>query len=356
VLSLSETDIRNISGLVETGNKAVILWGPPGTGKTFAAKKIALELVQTPKNETESKENSEREDPLAPYLFSDAKVALDDLPAETPSYNNSYKSDLKTGLYELVQFHPGYTYEEFIGGIQPNVDVDQISYKLVPGIFKRFCDCARENQKQKFVFIIDEINRADLSAVFGELLYAIEYRGEMVNLPYFRAFTIPPNVYLIGTMNNVDKSLVSFDLALRRRFGFLKLMPQLETLAEMPSLKSYDNLSEYIKRCKALNENITKNKDAAKGLNLGLDLDHQIGQAYFEKISDFCSMKSTAIKEVENEKEMKTIDCFGLEKLWRYHIEPLLEEYLGAMSDEEETKGKLENLKSEFAKPLVVES
>lgn len=82
---------------------------------------------------------------------------------------------------------------------------------------------------KKFIFIIDEINRAELSAVFGELLYALEYRGKSINLPHFKSpFTIPSNVYIIGTMNNVDKSLVTFDLALRRRFGFLSLCQNLK--------------------------------------------------------------------------------------------------------------------------------
>ena len=110
------------------------------------------------------------------------------------------------------------------------------------------------------------------------MLYALEYRGKSINLPHFGEFTIPENVYIIGTMNNVDKSLVTFDLALRRRFGFFKLMPKLEVLQDV--LSEYveeESLSKYYEKCKKLNEDI---KDMNK-LNLGKD--YQIGQAYFLK-------------------------------------------------------------------------
>ena len=89
------------------------------------------------------------------------------------------------------------------------------------------CDEASkdENVSKKFIIVIDEINRADLSSVFGELMYALEYRDEPISIPNFKElFVIPSNVYIIGTMNSIDKSLVTFDLALRRRFGFIKIM------------------------------------------------------------------------------------------------------------------------------------
>ena len=97
----------------------------------------------------------------------------------------------------------------------------ELGYVMKKGIFTRFCDAASLNKDKPFVLIIDEINRADLSSVFGELMYAIEYRNEEVSIPHFPRFSIPKNVYIIGTMNSTDKSLVVFDLALRRRFSFL---------------------------------------------------------------------------------------------------------------------------------------
>jgi 5-methylcytosine-specific restriction endonuclease McrBC GTP-binding regulatory subunit McrB len=120
-------------------------------------------------------------------------------------------------------------------GISPQLDGKEVSYHLREGIFKKFCDEANQHNDKKYIFIIDEINREELSAVFGELLYALEYRGESITLPLYnekdkRGFSIPKNVYIIGIMNNVDKSLVTFDLALRRHFSFYKLMPKLSIL------------------------------------------------------------------------------------------------------------------------------
>ncbi|MFP4332827.1 MAG: McrB family protein, partial [Campylobacterales bacterium] len=208
-ICIEETDIKNISDLLTTGNRAVILWGPPGTGKTYESEAVVKELLEV----SDDEEFEER------YLFSKGDMSRND-----------------KGYYEIVQFHSNYTYQDFIGGISPKLDGDNnIGYELREGVFKRFCDEAskKENEQKKFIFIIDEINRAELSAVFGELLYALEYRGKSINLPHFGEFTIPKNLYIIGTMNNVDKSLVTFDLALRRRFGFFKLMPKLEVMQEV---------------------------------------------------------------------------------------------------------------------------
>jgi hypothetical protein len=331
ILSLKDSEIRDIRDLLETGNRAVILWGPPGTGKTYEA----LRVVRLKLGLSDGQDGKQ--------LFSDlAKTELE-----------SASGISGPGCYELVQFHPSYSYEDFIGGIRPRVDVDgkNISYELHEGIFKRFCDTACRNGKKPFVFIIDEINRADLSAVFGELLYALEYRGTKIKLPGFEnAFCIPKNVYLIGTMNNVDKSLVSFDLALRRRFGFFKLMPNLDTLEEMPELECIkpDSLRDYVERCKKLNVSI--------GKQLGLGQDYQIGQAYFKKIADFLPPVESANPEISPQREIESdymqIGSYDLEKLWTYHILPLLEEYLGAKGAEDETEKALKDLKTAFTTVL----
>ncbi|MEA2028324.1 MAG: AAA family ATPase [Campylobacterota bacterium] len=320
LISIEETDIKNISDLLQTGNQAVILWGPPGTGKTYESMKVVEELLKAEKHF--SNDMIER-----CYLFSNKGT-----------YNETSISN-KKGYYEIVQFHPNYTYQDFIGGISPKLDNDNVSYELREGIFKRFCDTAKDNPKQKYIFIIDEINRAELSAVFGELLYALEYRGKHINLPHFKEpFTIPKNVYIIGTMNNVDKSLVTFDLALRRRFGFFKLMPKLEVIQDVLSESvEEESLTSYYEKCIKLNEDI---KDINK-LNLGED--YQIGQAYFLKIKDFLEKDENG-KLIENQ----TITSFELEKLWVYHLEPLLEEYLGMSIEEKDIKDKLEQLKKEF--------
>lgn len=308
---IEETDIKNISDLLTSGNKAVILWGPPGTGKTFESEVVVKELLGV-----EEDKNFEEK-----YLFSKGNMDRNE-----------------QGYYEIVQFHPNYTYQDFIGGISPKLDGTDVSYELREGIFKRFCDTANENKNKKFIFIIDEINRAELSAVFGELLYALEYRGKSINLPHLGEFTIPSNVYIIGTMNNVDKSLVTFDLALRRRFGFFKLMPKLEVIQDVLSgIVEENSLDNYFEKCKKLNENIVKNLDLGE--------DYQIGQAYFLKIRDFLQ-KNEREELIENQ----NITSFELEKLWIYNLEPLLEEYLGMSIEDDNVQHKLEQLKKEFLK------
>jgi len=315
---IEETDIKNISDLLLTGNKAVILWGPPGTGKTYESIEVVKELLEVDKS-------LNYEDMEAEYLFSKGHI----------NRNNK-------GFYEIVQFHPNYTYQDFIGGISPDYDEkkNDVSYFLRHGKFKKFCDKANieGNKNKKFIFIIDEINRAELSAVFGELLFALEYRGKSIDLPYFGNFTIPENVYIIGTMNNVDKSLVTFDLALRRRFGFFKLMPKLEVINDVLSKIVEDNsLSNYYNKCVVLNNNITH--------KLKLGEDYQIGQAYFLKIKYF-------LRTDESDKFLSNqiITSFELEKLWVYNLEPLLEEYLGMSIEDDGIQKQLEDLKDEFLK------
>ncbi len=336
IITIEDTDIKNISDLLKTGNRAVILWGPPGTGKTYESEQVVKELLNVPNYYTS--ELFERV-----YNFSTKKTSVTNI----------------SGYYEIVQFHPNYTYQDFIGGIAPMLDdsSNNISYILNHGIFKRFCDEANNNKDKKYIFIIDEINRAELSAVFGELLYALEYRGKSVNLPNFKEpFTIPENVYIIGTMNNVDKSLVTFDLALRRRFGFFKLMPKLDVLEDVLSDKIEENsLQKYIEKCKQLNlliakdsfseqeKNILEEIRNYQDISLGLGEDYQVGQAYFLKITDF-------MPQINKKDEKLQITSFDLEKLWSYNIEPLLEEYLGMSIEDDTVSSKLKKLKEWFEK------
>jgi 5-methylcytosine-specific restriction protein B len=169
------------------------------------------------------------------------------------------------------------------------------------------------------VLIIDEINRADLSSVFGELMYGLEYRDQPVSTIHFGQFSIPKNVYIVGTMNTTDKSLVTFDLALRRRFLFMKLGPDLNALhswnagdgAPFPE----QELNSFISRAESLNRALV----APDGL--GLPEDYAIGQAYFMKIRDFCPAEDGDTRHISE---------FACERLWDYHLEPLIEEYLGA--------------------------
>ncbi|MFT9846525.1 McrB family protein [Aneurinibacillus sp. REN35] len=158
--------------------KQMILYGPPGTGKTYTAKRLAKVMAQ-----------------------SDSRICL-------------------------VQFHPSYTYEEFIEGMRPEIvegedGTSHMKVNVKPGLFLELCQEAlkQENRDRAYVLIIDEFNRANTAKVFGELLYALEYRNSSIPLPYSRdKMIVPDNVYLIGTMNTTDRSLAQLDFALRRRF------------------------------------------------------------------------------------------------------------------------------------------
>lgn len=357
-LCIGETDMKNISDLLET-HKQIILYGVPGTGKTYSAKEIIKEW-QTKSQEENSAEKAkdDEKNELDNCKFSKLFVKENKNKKDEEKYKNISKD--KNIIWDIVQFHPNYSYQDFIGGIAPNVKNDGIlSYTLNDGIFKKFCDCAKENKDKKFIFIIDEINRANLSEVFGELLYALEYRGESVSVANFDEFCIPNNVYIIGTMNNVDKSLATFDLALRRRFGFYEVGVDYGAIHEAfkeykqsnDEKDNFNNIDSYIQRCIELNYFLSGSEDLSgyeekkvkelETIKLENTQDYyKIGHAYFMKIKSF-------IKDDE-----KNINRSHLEKLWVYHIEPLLMEYLGLSYDDNNIKERIGKIKEYFTKKL----
>ena len=127
----------------------------------------------------------------------------------------------------LVQFHPSYAYEDFIEGIRPTLEGSQTAFRLVPGPLRQAAETARNEPDADHYLVIDEINRGNLAKVFGELYFLLEYRDDEIQLPYSpkKPFSLPKNLYLIGTMNTADRSIALVDLALRRRFHFVDFYP-----------------------------------------------------------------------------------------------------------------------------------
>ncbi len=222
-----------------------ILYGPPGTGKTFIAENLAKCLIG--------------------------------------------ESD---GFLELVQFHPAYSYEDFIQGIRPQTKDGQLTYSIVSGRFLEFCKKA-ESRQGRCILIIDEINRANLSQVFGELMYLLEYRDKEIPLASGNTFRIPPNVHIIGTMNTADRSIALVDHALRRRFAFIEIRPNYDVLRNYHERRNtgfaVDGLIQVLQK-----------------LNFAIaDKNYELGISFFltEKLAE------------------------DIEDIWKMEIEPYLEEY-----------------------------
>lgn len=341
-----------------TLKKQIVKYGAPGTGKTFKAKQ------QT-------------------------RLQFDIWKAEFAENNNDFTHE---GQIETVQFHPSYSYEDFIEGLRPILKDGKAELSLQNGIFKAFCQKAarweidyfrlankpkyddgkdksfdeltisdlnqegiketlkpkihweyllnNENKNKKVVdaipphfFIIDEINRAELSRVFGELMYCLEYRGiegaiktqyanlnsnetAMLTVNDAHQFFIPHNVYLIGTMNTIDRSIESFDFALRRRFRWEEVSPNTNVLRYhlVNYNKNWENLAESLGK---LNEAIEKEPLLGK--------DYQIGHAYLMNLK---YPKTLTVKQVSK-------------SIWEDSLYPLLQEYLRGTGKEETTLNNL---------------
>lgn len=200
----------------------IILQGAPGVGKTFAAKRLAYSIM-----------GAKNDDHI-----------------------------------QFVQFHQNYSYEDFVEGYRPAAS----GFIRTDGIFKRFCHDAVDAPDEKFFFIIDEINRGNLSKIFGELLMLIEkdYRAQAATLPYSgRSFTVPKNLYIIGMMNTADRSLAMIDYALRRRFSFIDMEPGFDTdgFKEYMSSKGSSTMKALVEEVKQLNVDIKEK--LGKGFCIG---------------------------------------------------------------------------------------
>ena len=188
-----------------------ILYGPPGTGKTFWAERAALDLA-------------------AYWAFGEPFESLGNEEKDEVA-----GTDQGGGLVRACCFHPAYGYEDFIEGYRPEVVNGQVTFRLRDGVFKRLSKDAERAPDRKFVLLVDEINRGDIPRIFGELLTVLEKDkpNKAVLLPVSgEPFRVPPNVLLIGTMNTADRSISLLDAALRRRFGFIELMPDSSVLCD----------------------------------------------------------------------------------------------------------------------------
>lgn len=320
---------NKIDELISRGDKNIILTGAPGTGKTFACQSYAREQVSN-------------------FIYE----------------NNLEKAEGKQSAYltvdyfiKTVQFHPGYDYSDFIEGLRPKKVDSNIIYDRKDGIFKDFCRQVVEFNKNhkyanlaesaKFFFIIDEINRGEVSKIFGEAFSMIETdkrapvdsKSEDVsnkvdtqyssliedkdNDPFQHGFYIPENVYILATMNEIDRSLEAMDFAFRRRFSWLTVEVE-DTLNEIIVNSVLDactnsvskNMSEIEDSFNKLNELIKKN----------LGSDYMLGGSYLTSLKN---SSKTSVKTLK-------------EELWNNHLEPIIKDYIKGSED------KIEDYKSKF--------
>jgi uncharacterized protein (DUF2461 family) len=211
----------------------------------------------------------------------------------------------RPGAVRLVQFHPAYSYEEFVEGIKVrSVAVDgrhDVTYPVEDGLLCSFAAEAARHPAEPFVLLIDEINRGNLPRIFGELLYLLEYRDEAVDLPYSRrSFRLPANLYLVGTMNAADRSVALVDQALRRRFSFIDMAPDAGVLAAWLAARVPAAGPAFAGRVLGLFERLNAR------LREDLGPQAQVGHSYF-MVGD--------------------LDEARLRVVWRHHVRPLLEEH-----------------------------
>ena len=250
---MTEKDYDMLRGVL-LKRKNVILQGPPGVGKTFMAKRLAYSILGR-KDESQIK---------------------------------------------LIQFHQSYSYEDFIVGFRPSLN----GFKLQNGPFYDFCKKAEDDHGNPYFFIIDEINRGNISKIFGELLMLIEAdkRGERLNLLYTNEeFSVPENLYIIGMMNTADRSLAVIDYALRRRFAFFDVKPAFDSDGFRSVMDDHPALGRLISLVKRLNEDIRSDESLGEGF--------EIGHSYFSVNED------------------TVIDTVWLKETIEYFLIPLVKEY-----------------------------
>lgn len=272
-LLMDQAELAKISDLLWE-RKQVILYGPPGSGKTYLATKLARHLT-------------------------------DD------------------GAVKLVQFHPSYTYEDFFEGFRPEPGGSgTLTFTLRAGPFRDFAEVAADNPSTAYILIIDEINRANLAKVFGELYFLLEYRDESISLQYSpdKEFTLPQNLFMIGTMNTADRSIARIDTAMRRRFAFVELDPRIPPVEGL--------LSRWLDKRHLPQEAALLLEELNRRIE---DSDAAIGPSY-----------------LMDERIYQRDD--GLDRVWQYSIMPLLEDLFYGQRDLGEHYG-LSSLRKAIAPP-----
>ncbi|MEI2276691.1 AAA family ATPase [Paenarthrobacter ilicis] len=263
-LHVQRDDINEVIRLLQT-RQQIVFYGPPGTGKTYLAGKIARFLA-----------------------------------------GEEHGDHVKT-----VQFHPSYAYEDFFEGYRPaKSDGGDVGFSLEPGPLRRIAAEASldGNRDKPYFLIIDEMNRGNLAKIFGELYFLLEYRDQGINLQYnpHQTFVLPPNLFIIGTMNTADRSIAMVDAAIRRRFAFVELHPQEGMISGMLE-RFLETTGQQPLRADLLNALNSELGDTKRDL--------MIGPSYFMK------------EHAETDQ--------GLAEIWKYELLPLLEEhYFGQMSRE----------------------
>jgi 5-methylcytosine-specific restriction protein B len=245
----SRAEVDDVLDTLRTRRPQIILAGPPGTGKTWVAERIGRHFT-----------------------------------AGQPD------------AVHVVQFHPSYAYEDFVEGLRPVAREGQVAFEVVPGALVKVADHARRAD-HPVVLVIDEMNRANLPSVFGELLYLLEYRDKEIRLLHRDRFSLPPNLYVIGTMNTADRSIRSVDTALRRRFDIF------ECPARPDILDAYYRSGENNSEVFGLAEGLRKLNDM---LTQHLDHHHTVGHSFF-----------MARNFTQND----------LRRTWLRQIRPLIDEY-----------------------------
>ena len=248
--------------------KNIILFGPPGTGKTYYSVALSAAIA--------SKDNASIEKILNNESLDDA--VYDNLKNTFADETDKPATDAKI---RFTTFHQSYSYEDFIEGIFPKLDAFSLSYERKDGVFKSICDLAKQHPDDNYVMVIDEINRGNISKIFGELISLVEEDKRLGGshelkavLPYsHESWGIPSNVYIVGTMNTADRSIERIDTALRRRFSFVEMMPKPDLVSGLFLENGTDKI--WLKEIlRAINERICYLQGR----------EHQLGHAYLMNI------------------------------------------------------------------------